>query len=151
VFGLDGLEEELESSPWCVYKDDKLLLLSVIVLKVKNQDRIDFLKISRVMEESGFRYVPGEFVLNTCSVFFWNKSVEIFIYKGIPYFFIRLYVYLDVIIEKFDAQAVSLDYFNFILEHGFISMDKGIIKVDMKKKEDEKVTPSLYGGLYNKD
>jgi len=144
------LEEEYESNPWCAYADGKLLLSSVIVLKVKNQNKMRSLStIKQLMERSG---IVGESTdsVNTFSIFLWDRSVELFAHRDVPYLFINLYVYLDIIVESFDAQIVSLSYFDFILKQGLISMDKGIIKVDMEKKE-EKDTPSLYGGLYNKD
>jgi hypothetical protein len=114
------LEEESESSPWCAYINGKLLLSSVIILKVKNQDKVRSLStIKQLMEQSG---IPGESTdsINTYSILLYNKSIELFVHRDIPYLFINLYVYLDVIIESFDAQTISLEYFDLILQQPLV-------------------------------
>lgn len=149
-----GLVEGSESSPWSAY-DARLLLFSILALKVQKEKKIKSIaNIKETFSEAGIEGILWNSSLNIHSVLVHETSsyaVEIFTHKDIPFLFFHLYVYLDLIIEKFDAQAMSLAYFDFMLESGFISMNDGIIKVDLGKVvENGKKAPNLYGGLYEK-
>lgn len=155
-----GLEEETESSTWCTYNEEgKLLLYSVINLKVKNQEKTrSITSIKKALLESGIEGLLWVSPLNTYSVMvassasdFGSIAVELFTHADISYLFIRLYVHLNLVVGKFDEQVMSNAYFDFISKHGLLSMTKGIVKVNTDKviTEGGKV-PDLYGGLYDK-
>jgi len=156
-----GLEEETESSVWCTYDSGRLLLYSIINLKVKNRDKIKSVaSIKQALVESGIEGLLWSYPLNTYSIIVASSAqdgstsaVELFTHRDIPFLFVHLYIYLNVTIEKFDAQAMSMAYFNFILEHGMISM-QGIVKLFGDKSEDEgevgSLNPGFYSNLYKK-
>lgn len=155
-----GLEEETESSTWCAYDNEnkKLLLLSTINLKVTDEDKTKSLtNIKKLLSETGIEGLPWPSPLNTYSVLVFSHAfesysihVELFTHADIPYLFIRFYIYVNLVMDKFDDQAISNAYFNFICRHGLVSMNNGIVQVDLGKVVEEgKKTPDLYGGLYN--
>ena len=155
-----GLEEQTESSTWSAYdiENRKLLLLSTINLKVMDDEKTKSLtNIKKLLLETGIEGLPWSSPLNTHSVLIsshafdsYSTHVELFTHVDIPYLFIRIYIYLNLTLEKFDDQAISNAYFNFICRHGLISMNDGIVQVDLGKVVEEgKKTPDLYGGLYN--
>ena len=155
-----GLEEQTESSTWCAYDPEnrKLLLLSTINLKVMDEEKTKSLtNIKKLLSETGIEGLPWPSPLNTYSILVLSHAfesysihVELFTHTDVPYLFVRLYIYLNLTIEKFDDQAISNAYFNFICKHGLVSMNNGIVQVDLGKVVEEgKKTPDLYGGLYN--
>jgi hypothetical protein len=155
-----NLEEETESCPWCAYSDGKLLLYSIINLRVKNQDRIrSITSIKKALFDSGIEGILWDTPLNTYSILvgssafdFGSIAIELFAHADISYLFFRIYIYFNASLDTFDAQdamKMSFAYFDFINKHGLLSMNKGIVQVDVKKSTHEEVkTPNLYNGLY---
>lgn len=155
-----GLEEQTESSTWCAYDPEnrKLLLLSTINLKVMDEEKTKSLtNIKKLLAETGIEGLLWSSPLNTYSILVFSRAfeshsthIELFTHADVPYLFIRLYIYLNLTVDKFDDQAISNAYFNFICRHGLISMNNGIVQVDLSKVVEEgSKTPDLYGGLYN--
>lgn len=142
------LSESSESNTYGVYSDGVLGLSSAIDLKIGNQDRV---RTSRDIRES---ITPLNLVviysLNNYSVVF-NDNIDMSIHVGIPYIFMNFRINIKVNIDKFDEYIMGNAYFNFILKHGLISMNKGIISVSTDNKEaagKTPKTPTLYSGLY---
>jgi len=146
-----NLTEKTESSVWAVYYEGNLLLSSQVILQVGLYDKMrSITELKRLLAPIGG--TPGEFSLNTYSLFFGdNKQIELFVHMNVPFIFIKLYIVIEVFIDNFDQQTMSDAYFNFILKHGLISVCKGIIFITEEKEppKTEGKIPDLYGGLYN--
>lgn len=142
-----NLSESSESNVWCSYVNGRLSLSTTIDLKIGNTDKV---RTSRSIKEA---FTPLDWIvvysLNSYSIVI-NDNIDLFIHVGIPFIFVNIRLSVEVMINSFDEQAMSNNYFSFILKHGLISMSEGIITIAKEEttKKGTPKTPDLYSGLY---
>jgi hypothetical protein len=153
-----GLEEESESSAWVTYREDWLYLFSSINLRVKDPDKTRSLtSIKDLLSVTGIEGLLQKTPLNTYALVYASgvseahqHAVRLFCHSGVSYLFAQFYINLvNIHLDSFDEQAMGHAYFNFMLNHGLITMTNGIVQV--KKEEispDGTKIPGLYSGLY---